>query len=413
MRFKTTILFVCLSSFSSIVMAQWTAMSFLSKGYNLMYGYHPTIIDNNTAIICGNYTTDYVNYTGKIFRTTNGGSAFSEVLSMGVVGFQDAFFLNNATGFAVGQNNNSQLIIAKSVNAGATWTTTLSDSLFSGYDVYFFDANNGLIAGEGGIIRTNNGGGTWKVVLSSGLTISQFSFPTSSVGYAIATGFPSSKVFKTIDGGNTWVDISTSSTDQDLRGVCFTSITSGLIACGGDTFLLKTIDGGQNWSHVTVPELSNLYDIKFVNASLGYLVGETFSEAIIFKTTDAGNTWKKDYSTPNYFSHYGLDVKGSFALACGLGGFAKNSTISSVQEFTLNNNIKVYPTITSDEIKIKNSENNPVDSHYYICDILGNIIKTGYFRESITISLSEVQSGVYIVSVSNKSGVSNQKVIKE
>lgn len=413
MKLKTTILLASFFLVSSIMMGQWTSASFLAKGYNLVYGYHPTVINNNTAIICGNYTTDYMNFTGKIFRTTDGGASFSEVLSAGVVGFNDAFFIDNTKGFAVGEEVNTKLLIAKTVNGGASWTTTLSDSLYKGLDVYFFDANTGLIAGDGGIIRTTDGGATWNVVLDADIIVNQFSFPSANIGYAIAAGVSTSKVFKTTDAGNTWIDISSPSSNYDLRGIYFTNISTGFIACGSDKYLIRTNDGGQNWSQVTVPSSANLYDIKFVNASLGYLVGETVYEAIILKTINGGNTWTTDYSTPDYFSHYGLDIKGSFSITCGVGGYAKNTTISSVHEISLNDKIKVFPLITSSKITIQDFEENPVEAHYYISDILGKVVNFSSFRESVIIDLSDYPSGVYIVNVCNKSGILNQKLIKE
>ncbi len=60
-----------------------------------------------------------------------------------------------------------------------------------------------------------------------------------------------------------------------------------------NAIVLKTSDAGLNWSEVKMIENQEIYDIKFINNSLGFIVGK---EGLILRTTDTGNTWD---SIPN------------------------------------------------------------------------------------------------------------------
>ena len=70
--------------------------------------------------------------------------------------------------------------------------------------------------------------------------------------------------------------------------VTFFDANTGLL-CGSSGTLLRTTDGGASWDSVGVGASSSIYDIFFLNASVGYICGTTTIDA--WKTTDAGLTW--------------------------------------------------------------------------------------------------------------------------
>ena len=77
--------------------------------------------------------------------------------------------------------------------------------------------------------------------------------------------------------------------------------------CGGEKsesgYIYKTIDAGQSWTKVHTETQNSLYDIYFVNDSIGYCCGE---DMLILRTNNSGITW---FSTGNKInsdgSYYG------------------------------------------------------------------------------------------------------------
>lgn len=68
---------------------------------------------------------------------------------------------------------------------------------------------------------------------------------------------------------------------------------------GNNFLLMKSIDRGETWkrientSPVPYQYQTHLYDIKFVNDSIGFFCGgQEYAHGIIGKTTDGGQTWK-------------------------------------------------------------------------------------------------------------------------
>jgi photosystem II stability/assembly factor-like uncharacterized protein len=63
-------------------------------------------------------------------------------------------------------------------------------------------------------------------------------------------------------------------------------------ACGGEKSafgkIYKTINGGQNWNEIYSTTNLSLYDINFINDTIGYCCGENFK---MYYTLNAGQTW--------------------------------------------------------------------------------------------------------------------------
>ena len=74
-----------------------------------------------------------------------------------------------------------------------------------------------------------------------------------------------------------------------LRSVCV--ITEDIVwAIGDNGILLKTDNGGTTWKAQVSPTSVSLYDVKFVNSSVGYLAGARGS---LYKTGNGGASWSK------------------------------------------------------------------------------------------------------------------------
>jgi len=81
----------------------------------------------------------------------------------------------------------------------------------------------------------------------------------------------------------------------DLISVYFTSANTGWVA-GDDGYLASTNDGGKTWSQKRIETQDSINEIYFRNQDNGYLV----AGRKMFKTTDAGRSWKEFRPLNNY-----------------------------------------------------------------------------------------------------------------
>jgi photosystem II stability/assembly factor-like uncharacterized protein len=101
-----------------------------------------------TAIMGGGYIN------GGVYRTTNGGSTWEQVLDGGNI--YDLWFVNDTLGFCGGEGGS----IARTTDGGATWTWIDTPSNSDINSIFFLNDTLGWFAGNGGA-RTTDGGDTW------------------------------------------------------------------------------------------------------------------------------------------------------------------------------------------------------------------------------------------------------------
>ena len=124
------------------------------------------------------------------------------------------------------------------------WTLLNSGTTQDLNSVDFFDENNGLIAGDNGLI------------------------------------------LKTMDGGDTWESV-TSGTSDNLNGVSYVNADT-VVVVGDGPIILRTTDGGENWLPITVGVYGNLFSVDIDVSGNGIAGG---IDQTILKTDDAGATW--------------------------------------------------------------------------------------------------------------------------
>ncbi len=196
-------------------------------------------------------------------------------------------------------------------NAGATWflnknvgglsSVAAGNNLFGGY---FFDVNTGLACGENGVIvRTTDAGVTWSSVYSGTGFIYDIFFLNATVGYAC--GVATIGLLKTTDAGQTWTQIPTILPSSSY---CIYAFDENLILLGSTTGnILRSTDGGTSWSTIYAAGTSLIWNINFVNADTGMVVG---IDAPIAVTTDAGLTWTlRNTGIPATSDFFDIDIR--------------------------------------------------------------------------------------------------------
>ena len=193
-------------------------------------------------------------------------------------------------------------------------------------DIAFIDEKTGwYINGYGKIFHTIDGGTTWKKQLEKkGTFFRTVAFIDENVGFAGTVGtdyFPnvsdSIPLYGTKDGGKTWSPVEYSG--PYVKGLCGMDIVKeqyinhGVIdykyhiyavgRVGSPANFMVSHDGGATWNSKSMMEdCKMLFDIKMLNKDVGFACAATDgditkSNALILKTIDGGNTWKKVYQS--------------------------------------------------------------------------------------------------------------------
>lgn len=208
--------------------------------------------------------------SGKIYRTTDGGSSWSIVYNnTSVTNFINQIkFDNSTTGIAIGDGISS--------------------------------------SGNLAFLRTTDGGATWlnnNTYLVGATTPSQVHFVTSSLGFMagnLTSGSSTVRgVFKTTNYGTSWnfYPVATKAFDSTVStvGVVFRNSTQGL-AVKNDSTLWKTSNGGVTWTKVgQLPHWG--YGVAFLNSTTALVVGSHGMVAQANLTTNVIYSMTADVNT--------------------------------------------------------------------------------------------------------------------
>jgi len=248
------------------------------------------------------------------------------------------------------------------------------------YDLAIRGDKEALVVGYAGkILRTKDFGFTWEQIesgTSDALYNIDFAKDDPQTGWIVGQ---EGLILKTTDGGSTWTkqdaqawmgddcrdDSYRSRNEEKCSQAYLFSVSvvdhNTVVAIGDRSTFVYSSDGGRTWRVSTVKsaaQLANandefaivfedpvLYDLTFSDANTGFVVGE-FGK--IFKTTDAGKTWKEKQDSligaeivdpldlPTLFD-VSFDGKGD-AMAVGLDGrIAVSSDKGDTWKFTPNN----------------------------------------------------------------------------
>lgn len=262
------------------------------------------ILPNDTIMLISRYDASYQKTC--IFESDDAGKSWK----------QNCFDLLTSSGFANLYCFNHLNIMCgnyRTFNGGNSWQQVG----FNGAPMQFFNNMEGLYVSGSSIYKTNDGGLTAELVFDrtsyEGFHFMQF--VDNEIGYASGgtswDSYNSGIMVKTTDGGNTWKPLFAK--QKSIIGMSFVSADIGYIVIdlheGNviETFktgaeLLKTNDGGKTWKSITnkINEEYNVmpYQCYFADEKHGFLCGAGYENKIL-STSNGGRTWKVEYSNPS------------------------------------------------------------------------------------------------------------------
>ncbi|MCV2350588.1 YCF48-related protein [Paucibacter sp. Y2R2-4] len=251
--------------------------------------------------------------------------------------FRATWFFDAKRGLAL----NAAGELQETLNGGLSWQVKLKDLVSPQYGdtrFQFTSASKGwLLAGDGKVYRSDDGGASWSAPLSSSRRISAFHFVDDKNGFAVSSEYSVEDnadkpvILASTDGGQSWAksgrfvpNISSIQFSSALKGVAvgaggriavtddggktwanrFTGVSADLnrvlyadaktIWVVGDRgVVLQSLDGGANWVLAQQGDATDLQDIQFLDAQRGWIVG---TQGAMLATQDGGKSWQRVYT---------------------------------------------------------------------------------------------------------------------
>jgi len=197
--------------------------------------------------------------------------------------------------------------------------------------------------------------------------------------YAVFSGFGTGHVFKSTNAGTTWVDISTNLPNMPFECITVDPTNPNFIYAGCDFGVFVSSDKGQTWS---------TYDTGFPDATMVFDLIVSESDHYLYAFTHGRGVFKRDLSDLN---------------------------VGIAQTNKPNNNIKLYPNPTTDNITISTTNLPSAKYTAYIYNMEGKQVMTSELNETEnTLQVSQLTAGSYLVSVrKNGSPYRYQTFIKQ
>jgi len=259
------------------------------------------------------------------------------------VNFTFGFYINGVKAF----NQDNVIVygnygfipaILRSTNGGNTWklvyhSQALPNSLSIGIKEMTFAPNGviGYAADPGRILKTTDGGISWTVVrFEPDQLYSQLEVKDANTVYALSNIYGSSRLIKSTNGGSSWQSIATPR--NHLISISFLTAQKGWLSTSANSHngLYYTSNGGSSWKLMndTIHTSIGLPIIKFINDSTGVSSGGFYDT---YLTSDSGKIWQilprdNAFEYAN-FSHIDLQIWDANQFWVGGGhGFIELST---------------------------------------------------------------------------------------
>ena len=265
---------------------------------------------------------------GDIFHTSDGGVTLT-VQARHNVGFEDITFADAKHGWAVGDPANANTgtaIVYRTTNGGRRWTRVRLRLVADLNAVSFANTKVGWAISGDAVLHTVDGGLHWSVrqwPFPQRLKFGSFSAVQAGGSRRVWLGGDSGTILRTVNGGATWKQFHTGL--GGLNAIHFTSLNNGW-AAGGDE-IVHTSDGGAHWTiQLTTSDIPDLSGLSFADSQNGWAItsaGGPEPIPALFHTTDGGAHWTQQTAAPSDSSRWVCALTPSDAV---IGGGALNRT---------------------------------------------------------------------------------------
>lgn len=286
-----------------------------------------------------------------IYRTTNAGQNWTNVLSTGIY-IKDIKFYGQV-GYATGSSGMG--LIWKTTNGGLNWTNIFySDAEYN--KIYLVSENDIYIACPWSTtyssytVHSTDGGMIWETIF----TTPEYGLVSTAIGQGL---YISTQDHLYVNDNSNWI----MKGNGEMTSFSDLKIANNVIYTGGQkqyngryrAAINSTVDQGQTWNTVylnTSPNISSIIEDIVFDGNIGYAVGVT-NDSInvlsgnIYRTTD-GITWSEIYNIPNK-DLLDITIKGKYLYAVGRDGIVvrydltltgMNNNENSVDKFSLKQN---------------------------------------------------------------------------
>jgi len=207
----------------------------------------------------------------EVYTTNDGGLTWNPIANTANMPSFAVAYADATTLYAVGANE----VISKSTDSGDTWVELQSGTpTFFNLEVFFTDANNGIVSGEDGTIHTTHDGGVTWSTYSNGYH--NFYGLTNTVGIWIAAG-TDQDVYVSWDNGTNWEVFHDGENIATLYDMEFFSNGDGLI-CGSQGRMIKytgAIIGYDDFEDTTDLDIAYNPENAMLNLSSSEVILET------------------------------------------------------------------------------------------------------------------------------------------
>jgi photosystem II stability/assembly factor-like uncharacterized protein len=236
---------------------------------------------------------------GVVFVTHDGGATWKRQPVPLHLALRGVDFVTPRLGFAVGCDG----AIIRTTD-GRRWHDVRSGTTNSLYAVEFLDERNGWAVGDGVLLRTADGGQTWRQAPhpAPGVQFADVSFADALHGWVVGGSISShgnwgATALVTSDGGESWFEQEVP-TVQALYAVHFVDPATGWIV-GNHGVLLHTDSGGARWEVQRQADDDGpgfLRGVHFTDTRHGWAVGgrgKASQIPVVLHTEDGGRRWKR------------------------------------------------------------------------------------------------------------------------
>ena len=343
----------------------------------------------------------------RIYRSTNGGTAWIPIFTLPGSLFRDIEFVTNQIGFVSGadiSSNPPKGVIYKTIDGGNTWLTSSipnSGGVINGNitDIHFENINEGYAVGHLGVVlKTTNQGSNWAFIpfYSNGHLFSMERLGQDSIWAS---------------GNNGLFSIYPNRAPQNLISNHVSGISKGI----NDIF---TIDDNnfiryQNGTGLPIRLASNplsnsvVKKVLALSDSLIFIAGD---DRNIYFSNDGGQTFNLETTPVNNFHIFDLKLLNGYVWAAGVSGtiLRRQLTVGEKEHLQKANELRLYPNPAKDFVWIKKQES--IDE-VRVLDIKGKEILSS-IHPSNKFDISQLIPGIYIMQVISDGKVSTKKFIK-